>query len=69
MAVRQRDVAAEKKGINCGVGCGCIGCENQEQHQKQHETSDMQSDLSASSSDESDTGQENENPLRHMSTR
>ena len=51
-----------KKGIPCGVGCGCTGCVNQEHH---HEASDMQCDSnteeSASSSDESDIEQENEN--------
>ena len=49
-----------KKGIPCGVGCGCTGCVNKED---QHETiNNMPVDSNTdSSTDESDTEQENDN--------
>ena len=51
-----------KKGVPCGVGCGCTNCGNQEDQCKNEQAKDMalyQRDLSteesASSSEESDT--------------
>ena len=57
----------QKKGIPCGVGCRCTGCENHEHHHEardvehHHEARDAESDSNTEgSASESDTEEQNE---------
>ena len=57
----------QKKGIPCGVGCKCIGCENHEHHHEardvehHHEARDAENDSDTEgSASESDTEEQNE---------